>query len=135
MIKGLITILIVVGVVVGGYKLWEYWENVENEREKDKNPPAQLSPERLQGLPPKLEPSLQQAEKGGPKALKAWLDQYKRTGVVKDPRLAWIELDYVVMITKDDPIEAKKIFGEVKQRTPPDSPVNERIKTLEKNYE
>ena len=135
MIKGLITILIVVGVVFGGYKLWEYWENVENEREKDKNPPAQLSPERLQGLPPKLEPSLQQAEKGGPKALKAWLDQYKRTGVVKDPRLAWIELGYIVMITKDDPIEAKKIFGEVKQRTPPDSPVNERIKTLEKNYE
>ena len=135
MIKGLITILIVVVVVFGGYKLWQYWENVENEREKDKNPPAQITPDRVQGLPDKLRPSLEQAEKGGPKALKAWLDQYKRTGLVKDPRLAWIELDYVLMITRDDPIEAKKIFAEIKQRTPPDSPVYQRIKTLEKNYE
>jgi len=135
MIKALITILIVVGVAFGAYKLWEYWENVENEREKDKNPSAQITPDRIQGMPDKLQPSLDQAEKGGPKALKAWLDQYKRTGVVKDPRLAWIELDYVVMITRDDPVEAKKIFAEVKQRTPPDSPVYQRIKTLEKNYE
>jgi len=135
MIKALITILIVVGVALGGYKLWEYWENVENEREKDKRPPAEISPDRIKGLPFKLEPSLQQAEKGGPKALKAWIDQYKRTGAVQDPRLAWIELDYVVMITKDDPIEAKKIFGQVKERTPPDSPIYPRIKALEKNYE
>src|SRR5258705_10658985 len=133
--KALITILIVVGVAFGAFKIWEYWEAVENEREKEKNPPAQITGERLDGVPYKLEASLQQAQKGGPKALKAWLEQTKRAGAVKDPRLAWIELDYVLMITKDDPLEAKKIFADVKQRTPPDSPIAQRIKSLEKNYE
>ncbi len=133
--KALIAILIAVAIAFGAYKIWQYWDTVENEREKDKNPPAQITGDRLEGVPWKLEQSLHQAEKGGPKALKAWLDQTKRAGAVKDPRLAWIELDYVLMITKDDPVEAKRIFAEIKQRIPPDSPVQQRIKTLEKNYE
>lgn len=134
--KALITILIIAGVAFGGYKIWDYWDTVQQEKEnKDKNPPAQISGEQLEGLPQKLQASLQQAQKNGSKALKEWIDKTKRAGLVKDPRLAWIELDYVMMITKDDPIEAKKIFAEVKQRTPPDSKVYPRVKSLEKNYE
>jgi hypothetical protein len=134
--KALITILIVVGVAFGAYKIWEYWDNVEHEREMKANAPqAEMTGDRLPGLPQKMEPALKDAEKGGAKTLKTWLDKVKPTGVVKDPRLAWIELDYVLMITKDDPVEAKRIFADVKQRTPPDSPVLARIKALEKNYE
>ena len=134
--KAIITILIVVGVAFGGYKIWEYWDTVEHERETKANAPqAEMTGDGLAGLPYNLQNGLKDAEKGGAKSLKAWLDKVKPTGLVKDPRLAWIELDYVLMITKDDPIEAKRIFAQVKQRTPPDSPVAKRIKSLEKNYE
>jgi len=133
--KAAITILIIVGVVFGGYKLWEYWDEVEHEKEMKASTQVDISPESLPGLPQQLQPSLQQAQKGGPKALKAWIDGTKKSGSVKDPRLAWIELDYVLMITKDDPIEAKRVFKEVKDRTPTDSKIYPRIKSLEKNYE
>jgi hypothetical protein len=133
--KILITILIVVGVAFGAYKLWDYWETVQSDREKTKTSAPQVVGEQLQGLPRQLEPALKDAEKGGPRTLKDWLDKAKRAGIVKDPRLAWVELEYVVMITKDDPLEAKRIFSQVKNRTPTDSPVYPQIKLLEKNYE
>jgi hypothetical protein len=134
--KALITILIIVGVAFGAYKIWEYWDNVQQERDQKQNAPVtQISPGSLPGLPQKMEQGLTDAEKGGPKALKAWLDKAKPSGAVKDPRLAWIELDYVLMITKDDPVEAKRIFRDVQQRIPADSPVAKRVKALEKNYE
>ena len=39
------------------------------------------------------------------------------------------------MITRDNPQEAKRIFDEVKDRTPPTSPVWPRIHELEKSYQ
>ena len=103
-------------------------------REQARRPPP-VVPERLEGLPSQLEPSLQEAQKKGAAGLKAWLDQYKRSPLVKDPRLAWIELDYVVGIAAENPLAAKRVFSEVKKRTPPESPVYPRIKELEKTYE
>jgi hypothetical protein len=133
--KAVISILIVIGVIFGGYKLWEYWDTTNENEGKAPPTTTQVSSEQLKGLPQKLEQSLQKAQKGGPKALKAWLDKTKPSGMVQDPRLAAIELDYVLMITKDDPLEAKRIFHEVKERTPTDSPLYPRIKGLEKTYE
>ena len=54
---------------------------------------------------------------------------------VVDPRRAWIQLDYVVEVSREDPSEAKRVFKNVKDRTPPSSPVYSRIKSLEKTYE
>jgi hypothetical protein len=134
--KAVITILIVVGVFFGAYKLWEYWDTMKESGTQGKTAQTvEVSPDKLTGLPEKLEPGLQEAQKGGAKTLKAWLDKTKPAGLVKDPRLASIELDYVLMITKDDPIEAKRIFHQVKDRTPADSPLYPRIKALEKTYE
>ena len=131
-----ITILIIAGVVFGGYKLWEYWDTMkEGESRASTSSVVQVASDQLPGLPKELEPSFQQAQKNGPKAMKAWLDKTKSSRVVKDPRLAAIELDYVLMITKDDPIEAKRIFHDVKERTPPTSQIFDRIKQLEKTYE
>ena len=131
-----ITILIIAGVFFGGYKLWEYWDSMkENESRAATSTVVQISSEQLPGLPRELEPSLQQAQKGGPKTMKAWLDKVKSSRLVKEPRLGGIELDYVLIITKDDPLEAKRIFHDVKERTPPDSPLYPRIKALEKTYE
>ena len=64
-----------------------------------------------------------------------WLEKAKRSPQIKDPRLAWIELDYVLKVSASNPAEAKRVFIEVKQRIPTDSPVYPRIKSLEKNYE
>lgn len=58
---------------------------------------------------------------------------YRRT--VADPRLASIELDYVVLVAREDIAEARKVFAQVKQRTPPASLVYPRIKQLEKTYD
>jgi hypothetical protein len=135
--KALIAILIILVVGLGGWKLWEYWDNVSLQREASQrsgnNP--NLVPEQLQGLPFQLEPTLREASKEGASGLKNWLEKYKKSPLVKDPRLAWIELDYVVLVSREDPLEAKRVFNEVKKRTPLDSPVYPRIKSLEKNYE
>ncbi len=45
----------------------------------------------------------------------------------QDPRKAWIELDSCVAIAREDPSEARRVFAEVKKRTP-------RVKALEKTY-
>jgi hypothetical protein len=136
-VKTLIGILIVLAVIFFGWRVYDYWVGVDTEREarEQARRPPPVVPERLEGLPSQLEPSLQEAQKKGAAGLKAWLDQYKRSPLVKDPRLAWIELDYVVGIAAENPLEAKRVFSEVKKRTPPESPVYPRIKDLEKTYE
>ena len=63
----------------------------------------------------------------------SWLKAYGSK--VQDPRKAWIQLDYVLLITRDNIGEAKRIFAEVKARTPKNSPVWPRIQQLEKTYE
>jgi len=54
---------------------------------------------------------------------------------VQDPRKAWIELDYCVMVAREDPAEAKRVFRDVKARTAASSPVWPRIQKLQKTYE
>lgn len=131
-----ISILIVIAVIFVGYKLFEYWETVNKEREAQKQlESTQIDPHSLPGLPYQAETALQEAYNKGTEALKEWLDNARRSPLIRDPRLAWIELDYVVRVAREDPVQARKIFAEVKKRTPPDSPVYRRIKELEKTYE
>jgi hypothetical protein len=135
--KLLISILILLAVALGGYKLWEHWDQVKERRilEQKAARGAEINPETLPGLPYQLSSKLAEAQKGGPTTFKNFIDACKRYPDVKDPRLAWMELDYVVMISGTDPLEAKKIFFEVKKRTPTDSPIYPRIKALEQTYE
>jgi hypothetical protein len=95
--------------------------------------PAELRGEDLTGLPSALEASLQAAQSEGAKAMGDWLKQYRP--YVKDPRLAWIELDYVVLVSLQDAKEARRVFQSVKERIPPNSPVFDRVKKLEKTYQ
>ena len=128
----LIAILIILLVLWGSWKLFEYWESVK--ANEAKAAAAVVKPEQLEGMPSAaLEGSLANAYQQGVTGLKQWLNQYGT--VVKDPRLAWIQLDYVVLITKDSPAEARKIFSQVKGRIKPGGPVYDRIKKLEKTYE
>jgi hypothetical protein len=135
--KVAIGILIALVVIIGGYKLFEHWEAVKERRVLDEKAArgADVNPDNLPGLPWQLVQKLRDAQQAGPASVKNFIDYCKRVPDVKDPRLAWIELDYVVMITSTDPVEAKKIFQAVKKRTPDDSPIQPRLKAMAKNYE
>jgi hypothetical protein len=135
MITKLIAALIVVAVLFGGWQLFFYWEKVKNEEESVRKEAAAVAVtgDSLQGLPEKLAPSLQAAQSQGAAGLRNWLKTYGQ--VVKDPRKAWIELDYCVAVTREDPAEAKRVFASVKDRTTRSSPVWPRMQTLAKTYE
>ena len=129
-----IAILILALVGFGAFKLWEYWDSTEQNKAAP-DPTASVQPQGLQGLPQALEQPLQEAQAKGPEAFREFIDKIKKSPLVKDPRLAWIELDYVVMLAGKDPAQAKKVFRKVKERTPTDSPVYARVKSLEKTFE
>ena len=130
----LIAILIILIVLYGGWKLFEYWESVKANEEKAKAVET-IRPELLPGMASQLEASLAAAYTQGAVGLNKWLERYRTA--VQDPRLAWIELDYVVLTTKDNPVLAKKVFAQVKARMKPDWPVQvqKRVQALAKTYD
>ena len=132
--KQIITILILIGVFYVGKQIYLQWDAVKQKERRDQGveiAPAAPSPA-LPGMPPTFEASLQAAQSQGAIALKNWLTRYRP--FIRDPRLGDIELDYVVLVSRQDTAEAKQVFREVKDRTPTDSPLYARIKRLEKNY-
>lgn len=135
-IKFLLGILILAGLGYGGYQLWDYWGHFK-QPDSSSHATASAAPDiadtSLPGMPPKLEPMLANARNRGAQGLHDFLLTYGRT--ISDPRLASIQLDYVVLVAKDDPNEARKIFSQVKSRTSRTSPVYPRIQMLEKTYE
>jgi hypothetical protein len=132
----LITILIVVAALWGGWQLFLYWDKVKTEDEaaaKKKAATEIVSGEQLSGMPSSLESSYQAARNQGASAIKNWLKFNARN--VQDPRKAWIELDYCIAVSREDPAEAKRVYASVRERTPQSSPVWPRIKQLEKTYQ
>ena len=136
--RQLIGLLLIIGALWGCQQLFHYWERVKARKEAEDRggapPPASVAgTAALPGLPANLEPSFQAAQKQGVAGLKNWLKLYRP--YLSDPRLAAIELDYVVLISSSNPTEARQLFAAVKQRTPTNSPVYPRIKQLEKTYQ
>jgi hypothetical protein len=132
----LITILIIVAALWGGWQLFLYWDKVKTEDETAAKKKAQTeitSGEQLSGMPSSLESSYQAAKNQGAAAMKNWLKFNGRN--VQDPRKAWIELDYCIAVSREDPAEAKRVYAEVRNRTQQTSPVWPRIKQLEKTYQ
>jgi len=135
--KALIGIFIALVIGIGAYKIYDHWEKVKERRVLEDRAArgADINPDELPGMPWQLVQKLHEAQRTDAATMKRFIDSCKNFPDVKDPRLAWVELDYVVMISATDPIEARKIFQAVKKRTPADSPIYPRIKSLEKNYE
>ena len=130
----LIAAFIIILVLFGGWHLFLYWEKVKNEDDTKQKQQAATAvvPEQLPGMSQKLEPSLQTASKSAA-GLRAWLKANNK--FIQDPRKAWIELDYCVLVSHEDLPEARRVFAEVKDRTPPTSPVWPRVQQLEKTYQ
>jgi len=135
MTKTLIIIFIVVAVALGGWQLFEYWDKVQSEKDTEaKNAAAQVvNGDSLPGLPDGFNDSLHAAQQQGVTALGNWLKLYGPR--VQDPRKAWIQLDYVVLLTRENPQEAKRLYNEVRDRTLPTSPVWPRIQSMQKTYQ
>jgi len=131
----LIAALIIVAVLYGGWELFFYWERVKNEEETQKKQTVAeaVMGDQLPGMPYQLDASLRAAQNQGAAGLRNWLKAYGEK--IQDPRKAWIELDYCVAVSREDPSEARRVFAEVKRRTQSTSPVWPRIKRLEKTYE
>jgi hypothetical protein len=141
MMQKLIGIVLIIVVLLGLKELHRYWEEIREKQQTDRqttapgSPPSSpaQAPGAMSGLPSHLEPSLQQAKQQGSAALKIWLDRHRH--LVRDPQLADIELDYVLLLGARNFTEAKTIFAAVRDRTPTNSPVYPRIQQLRRHYE
>ncbi|HZV34480.1 MAG TPA: hypothetical protein VFB72_07860, partial [Verrucomicrobiae bacterium] len=97
----LIGLLVIVLVIWGGYELFEVWDRYDTNKdlaEKKAEEARNFSPDNLPGMPDKLQKSYEIAKTRGDVGLHDWLKAYHDQ--VQDPRLAWIELDYAVMISQ-----------------------------------
>ena len=135
-----ITVLLIAGALWGIWQLREMYmekkrENPEiyNFNEDEPSGPPKVDPRTLKGLHYSLETPLNNAKARGADGMKQFLNQYRNA--IRDPRLAWIELDYVVLLATKDPAQARAVFAQVKNRTPTNSPVYPRIEKLSKTYE
>jgi len=135
--KVLISILVLLVAVMGGMKLYEYWEKVSREEELNQKAAdgSDIKGEDLQGMQWDVEQLYNTAKQEGPDALKRFFDRFEKSPKLKDPRKAWIELDYVVSITGSDPVQAKQRFQSVKQRVRTNSVVYPRTRAMAKTYE
>ena len=132
----LIGVLVIVAVIWGGYELFCLWDKYDTDKdlkEKEAEAARNFNPDQLPGMPDNLRNSFQIAKGRGTTGMHDWLQAYGKK--VEDPRRAWIELDYVVQIGGSDPVEAKKIFADVKARTSTNSVIYPRVKQLAKTYE
>src|SRR5436309_4688963 len=115
-----IAALIVAAVLFIGYQLFLYWDRVKNEEETARKEAAAkvvTRGDQLQGMPYSLQQLYQKAEQQGAPGLRAFLKNYGNS--VQDPRKAWIELDLCQLIAHENPAEARRLYGDVKRRTPP----------------
>jgi hypothetical protein len=131
----LIGALVILLVVWGGYRMFVYYKEVEEQRwhEKEQTSGKDVDPTRLPGMPYELDASYNAAKSQGHAAIKKWLTLYGTQ--IQDPRKAWIELDYCVLVSRDNPQEARAVFASVKGRLKESSPVYPRLKQLEKSFD
>jgi hypothetical protein len=134
MIKFIIAVVVVVGLALGAWQIYEYWGKYKGDNAPTATtytPPPES--DSLSGMPQNLEQTYQASKQRGVTGIRDFLTEYGKT--VSDPRLASIQLDYVVLIASSNPSEARRVFALVKGRVQPDSPVYSRVQQLEKTYE
>ena len=123
--------LIVAVLALVGWKGYEEWER--SKAAEDVNKPVQINASELAGMSSYMEGELSAAKAQGAAGVKEFLRRNRSK--IQDPRLADIELDYVVLLARQDVAQARTIFAKVKERVPSTSPIYPRIKQLEKTYQ
>src|SRR5687767_7748897 len=96
--KALITLAIIFGIYFFGKSIYQQ-AKVKQAKEEAAAKGTPVGPaDGIEGMPPQFEASLQAATAQGAPALKAWIDRYRSH--IRDPKLAAIELDYVVLVSR-----------------------------------
>jgi len=135
--KAIISIILVAALAFGGWKFYEFYQKYKTDQDLKEQQDAavtQVDPAQLAGMPQQWESQYKNSTNSGIKTWAAWMKLYAQR--VGDPRRAWIELDYMVRISSDDPQEAKQIYSMVKDRiTDTNSPVYPRLNQLSRTYE
>ena len=126
--KALITLLLLAGLYFFGKSVMDQYKA----KQAKENPTQAAAVTQIEGVPSHLETSLQNSTAAGAPALKKWLQLNRK--YCRDPRLAQVELDYVVLVSRTNPSEAKQFFQSVKRRTPKTSSVYERVQKLNATY-
>jgi hypothetical protein len=130
--KAFITLVVVIGLYLLGKSVFQQAKVKQAKDEAIARGDPAKPADGLEGLPAQFEPSLQAAVSQGAPALKAWIERYR--SYIRDPKLAAIELDYVVLVSRSNPAEAKRAFQAVKARVRPGSPVYDRVKRLDPTF-
>jgi hypothetical protein len=125
-------LLILIVLLFCGWRLGVYWHEVKTQ-EKQRSAEAAKKAENLPGMPDRLKESYNAAKQKGPAVMRTWLKTYGH--LVQDPCKASIELDYCMSVARVNPVEAKRVFAQVKARTAESSPVWPRIKQMERSFE
>jgi hypothetical protein len=135
--KFVIAMIIIIGLSVGGYNFYQYWLKFKDKTSDTiaVNVPAAppIDGSQLPGLPQKLDEPYNAAKNRGANGLRDFLNAYG--GQIDDPRKAWIQLDYIELLSQSSPGEARQKFHDVESRITQDSPVYPRVKQLEKTYQ
>ncbi len=131
--KFIINVVLLIAALYAANWAYNYWEDFKAHHPTDGEQASPEQSKNLPGLPPAYEASLAAAKEHGAVGLAEWLRRYRSAAA--DPRLAEIELDYVVLLNQSNPMEARRIFATVKQRTPTNSPIYPRVKQLARAYE
>lgn len=131
----LIGIFFIAIAIFIGVKVYQHYETIKNEEQTiiESQPGPITRGDQLQGMPDSLMASYQAAEQEGLPAMRAWMQTYG--AMVQDPRKGWIELEIAVRTFRENPAEARRTFTSVKERTPPDSPLQPKIKQLQATFE
>jgi|GEM_PF-533591 len=119
--------------MMGNYKSIQRQNGTAEVAPAGNSAPAAAANQPLEGMAPQLQPSLDAAEAQGPTALKRWLDACRPR--LRDPKLGDIELDYAVALLRQNSIEARATYRAVKDRTPANSPLQPRLKSLSRTFE
>jgi hypothetical protein len=130
-----IWVLIIVVVGYLAYLLYLQWEEAQSNHAARRNEAAAVagfSGDTLPGMPYQLDASYRTAKSRGATAFRTWFEANER--LLADPRKAWLQLELCMMLTRENPSEAKKVFAEVQSRVPPSSPVWPKVKELERTF-
>jgi hypothetical protein len=140
MLRLIIVALILYGIYYVGTGLRARYKVAEQESGQTSQtaapagkPAAVITPSaQLEGMPPQLQASLDTAEAQGPAALKRWLAAHGK--YCRDPKLGDIQLDLAVALMRQNSVEARATYKEVKDRTPPGSPLKARVDSLARTF-
>lgn len=127
--KNLIGLAMIAAVLYGAYKLWEVYDASNTTQRMEQKVQANREfGQHLQGLDYRLEQRLRESYAKGVLGLAAFIKDYGNSPSFLDPRLAWVEMDYAMLLIQRDPIKAKKVFQQVRSRIGPNSPVESYAK-------